>query len=167
MCDYSLFEHPNRLAVEGEELVTYRFPSRTLGLASVRDLKTAAEAGTPFKPSGMWSILKSMFASEVAPAPVAVCVPPCARLSLCGIPAPFRLLHRLSEREEATFVQSSMSAHTHRDGIRFDNGRQTLLQDLPEGLHVWVVALGGDEEQTPFDLGEDEARTLDEAPVRG
>jgi hypothetical protein len=31
MCDYSLYEFPNRLAREKEELVTYRFP-----LAQVR-----------------------------------------------------------------------------------------------------------------------------------
>ncbi len=40
MCDYSLFEYPNRLAVEGEELVTYRFQSRSLGLVSLPELRS-------------------------------------------------------------------------------------------------------------------------------
>jgi hypothetical protein len=34
MCDYSLAGVPNRLAVEGEELVVHRFPTGALGLAS-------------------------------------------------------------------------------------------------------------------------------------
>ena len=33
MCDYSLAHFPNRLAVEGEQLVVHRFATRTLGLA--------------------------------------------------------------------------------------------------------------------------------------
>jgi hypothetical protein len=36
MCDYSLAHYPNRLAVEGEQLVVHRFSSGTLGLASPR-----------------------------------------------------------------------------------------------------------------------------------
>jgi len=34
MCDYSLAGNPNRLAVEGEELVVHPFPTGALGLAS-------------------------------------------------------------------------------------------------------------------------------------
>ena len=34
MCDYSLMAVPNRLAQEGEDLVTHRFPTGSLGLAS-------------------------------------------------------------------------------------------------------------------------------------
>jgi len=33
MCDYSLAHFPNRLAVEGEQLIVHRFDSGTLGLA--------------------------------------------------------------------------------------------------------------------------------------
>jgi hypothetical protein len=35
MCDYSLQGGPNRLAVEGEQLVTYRFPTGSVGLAAL------------------------------------------------------------------------------------------------------------------------------------
>ena len=41
MCDYSLYEFPNRLAREGEELVTYRFPSGSMGLVSPVELENA------------------------------------------------------------------------------------------------------------------------------
>jgi hypothetical protein len=34
MCDYSLAHYPNRLAEEGDQLVTCRFSSGTLGLTS-------------------------------------------------------------------------------------------------------------------------------------
>jgi hypothetical protein len=31
MCDYSLAHYPNRLAVDGDQLLTFRFSSGTLG----------------------------------------------------------------------------------------------------------------------------------------
>jgi len=36
MCDYSLAHFPNRLAVEGEQLVVHRFGARTLGLTPAK-----------------------------------------------------------------------------------------------------------------------------------
>src|SRR6266540_4155049 len=64
MCDYSLAGIPNRLAVEGEQLVIHRFPA-SLGLASL--CPPLAES---------WS----------EKVPVAVCIPPGARLFLRDIP---------------------------------------------------------------------------------
>ena len=37
MCDYSLMMVPNRLAIEGEELVAHRFQSGTTGFVSHSD----------------------------------------------------------------------------------------------------------------------------------
>jgi hypothetical protein len=37
MCDYSLGGLPNRLAVDGEELIVHRFPTHSIGLASAAD----------------------------------------------------------------------------------------------------------------------------------
>jgi hypothetical protein len=59
MCDYSLHGLPNRLAVEGEGLVTYRFPTGSGGLAPPTDI---ASANRP-NPRGecrrsWWSALK-------------------------------------------------------------------------------------------------------------
>ena len=39
MCDYSLAGLRTRLAVEGEELVLYRFPTGSLGLTSPAELE--------------------------------------------------------------------------------------------------------------------------------
>ena len=65
MCDYSLAHFPNRLAVEGEQLVVHRFRTGTLGL-------------TPARFS-----LKQIFSPDSTPA---VCVPPGARLLLQDLP---------------------------------------------------------------------------------
>jgi hypothetical protein len=47
--------------------------------------------------------------------------------------------------EEVVFVELSASAYRYRDGIRFQNGREILLQYLDEGLHVDVLSLAGTE----------------------
>ena len=140
MCDYSLFEHPNRLAVEGEELVTHRFPSRTLGLASPLELRRSeAVCGSVGQACTLWSVLKRTFTA--LPAPVAVCVPPGARLRLEQIPASFRKQYGLEENEEVTFVQTTVYAHTHRDAIRFETGTEVLLQHVPERQQIRVLTL--------------------------
>ena len=72
MCDYSLMSIPNRLAVAGEELVTHRFQSGSIGLASPQA-----------RPRGFWEALKRSFSPPLTPA---VCIPPGARLMLQDIP---------------------------------------------------------------------------------
>ena len=118
MCDYSLTGIPNRLAVEGEELVVHRFSSGSIGLAS-----------PCASPSRWWSF-------EQTPA---VCVPPGAQLMLNDIPE--RLRHDLAVGpvEEVTFVQLSATPYRFRDAIRFTNGRDIRLQELREGMRVKVL----------------------------
>ena len=125
MCDYSLAYFPNRLAVEGEQLVVYRFACSTLGLASSRRT--------------WW---QRLFPSRVP----AVCVPPGARLRIEDIARPLQRRLGIGEVEEVTFVQQSAEAFTYRDAVRFVNGREILLQRLPCGLKVEVLSLGASEE---------------------
>jgi hypothetical protein len=114
MCDYSLTGVPSRLAEEGEVLVTHRFSTGSLGLASPSDLcKTAA----------------------------AVCIPPGARLILQDIPTRLQCDLNVGPAEEVTFTQLTASENTYRDAIRFRNGQQILLQKLREGQRVKVCAL--------------------------
>ena len=135
MCDYSLFEHPNRLAVEGEELVTYRFPSHSIGLVSPAEFsRPEAVCG-----GGIWSALKRAFATR--PVPVAVCVPHGAQLRLERIEGSFRRQYGLQENEDATFIQTTAASHTHRDAIRFASGEQILLQNVPERQRIRVLSL--------------------------
>jgi len=132
MCDYSLAGLSNRLAVEGERLVVRRFPSGCLGMASPR--------------RRWYEFLFPSFAQ-------AVCVPPGARLLLQGIPAELQEQLAVSPAEEVTFVQRTADAFTHRDGVRFSNGREILLQQLECGQQVTVVKLDW-EEETALDSSE-------------
>jgi hypothetical protein len=149
MCDYSLHAVPNRLAVEGEELVTHRFPTSSLGLASPADLEkancqhNAGKAGLSW-----WSALKNW----LNPPPLridkipAVCIPPGARLRMNNVPRELQQELGVGRTEEVTFVELSASAYRYRDGVRFKNGREILLQYLDEGLGVDVLSLGGSEQ---------------------
>jgi hypothetical protein len=148
MCDYSLHAVPNRLAVEGEELVTYRFPTSSIGLASPADLEKANCQQSAANGRSWWALLKSW----LNPPPLrvdkipAVCIPPGARLRMDGIPRELRQELGVARTEEVTFVELSASAYRYRDGVRFQNGREILLQYLDEGLHVDVLSLGGSEQ---------------------
>src|SRR5215471_2443597 len=145
MCDYSLMAVPNRLAQEGEELVTYRFPTGSLGLASPPDVARTASAATPAK-KGFFVMLKEFFNPPVACQVPAVCIPPGARLRVQNIPQ--RLQHTLgiSGCEEVTFTQLSAAANTYRDALHFSNGRDLRLQELREGMLVQVLDLSCAEE---------------------
>jgi hypothetical protein len=146
MCDYSLHAVPNRLAVEGEELVTYRFPTGSIGLASPAELE---KANRPAGAGGRswWQALKAW----LNPPPLrvdkiaAVCIPPGARLRINAVPRDVQRELGAGPCEEVRFVELSASAYRYRDGIRFANGREILLQYLEEGIPVDVLSLGGSE----------------------
>ena len=140
MCDYSLMAVPNRLAAEREELVAYRFPTGSLGLASPADVKRAC-CTAKARPRGLWQAVKSFFIPPVHRPVAAVCIPPGARLLLRDIPE--RLQRELAVRpaEEVTFTQISAASNTYRDAVRFSNGCQIRLQELREGQRVRVLDL--------------------------
>ena len=125
MCDYSLAGLPNRLAVEGDQLVVKRFSTGTMGLA-------------PLCPS-----LKQLLFPSSTPA---VCVPPGARLRLRDLPGYLQCRFQVGPVEEVTFVEQSAETFTYRDAVRFSNGWEILLQDLRCGQRVDVLSLSGVEE---------------------
>ncbi len=156
MCDYSLHAVPNRLAVEGEELVTYRFPTSSIGLASPADLDRCnrVRQGPTATGRSWWSAIKSWLnppplrAEKVA----AVCIPPGARLRVRDVSKDLQQELAVGHVEEVTFVELSASAYRYRDGIRFRNGREILLQYLDEGLRMDVLSLGPSESVSePFE----------------
>jgi hypothetical protein len=158
MCDYSLMAVPNRLAQEGEELVTYRFPTGSLGLASPNDLKRATCTERTNKT--LWTVLKDFFDPPQADPVCAVCIPPGARLRLEGLSPKLQKDWGVGPTEDVTFTQISAAVNSYRDAFRFCNGRQMRLQELREGLRVQVVDLSLAEEWSLEGLRE-------EFPVRG
>ncbi len=124
MCDYSLGGIPSRLAVEHEQLVVHRFATGTLGLASPCPCK-----------SRWWS-------GKQTPA---VCIPPGARLLLRDIPKELQQQFGVGETEEVTVAQLSATPYQYRDALRFNNGREILLQKLKCGQHVDVLSLSADD----------------------
>ena len=150
MCDYSLLSFPNRLAMEGERLLTYRFPSFSMGLASPNDIKASAVARQKGDGCGSWwSRLKNwLFRPELCSKEVtAVCIPPGARLRVVGIPAPMQRKFGIGPAEEVVLIQLSAVAYEYRDAIQFTNGRHALLQDLHEGVGFEVLSLGSIESE--------------------
>ena len=135
MCDYSLMSVPNRLAVAGEELVTHRFQSGSIGLASLQP-----------RPKGFWATLKR---SLNPPVTLAVCVPPGARLILQDINAHMQREMGVGPVEEVTFTQISALDNNYRDTVRFSNGREVRLQELCDGMRVQVLDLCGGESYDP------------------
>ena len=123
MCDYSLTGIPNRLAVEGENLVIYMFRTGSKGLAS------------PCLP------ISSLSSDKETPA---VCVPPGARLLLMDIPPEVQKQLCVEATEEVTFTQLSAIPYQFRDAVRFGNGREILLQRLRCGQQVEVLSLSSD-----------------------
>ena len=139
MCDYSLMSLRNRLANDGEELITYRFPTGTIGLASPSDIDAELELH-PHR-GGFWSLLKDIFSVETSSVP-AVCIPPGTSLLLADIPAHLQRELDICVAEPVIFTQISVVPSCHRDAVRFRNGREIVLQRLGEGLHALVISTG-------------------------
>ena len=138
MCDYSLMAVPNRLAREGEELISHRFPTGSMGLASPAELERPA---APAARKSFWNKIKEFFQPVEAAAVCAVCIPPGARLLLSDIAVRLQTEAGVSACEEVTFTQITASAHSYRDAVRFRNGREVRLQELREGQRVKVLDL--------------------------
>jgi hypothetical protein len=132
MCDYSLAEVRTRLAVEGEDLTVYRFPTGTLGFTAPAELEQRPE----MRGWRSWFSLRQV--------PCAVCIPPGARLVLRDIPARLQSSLRIGAEEEVVFTQLGMDAGRHRDAVRFRNNQELLLQRLAEGQRARLVSFGGD-----------------------
>jgi hypothetical protein len=145
MCDYSLMAVPNRLGREGEELVTHRFPTGSLGMASPADVRAATDP-RPLTQQTLWQRMRAFFDPPAALAVCAVCLPPGARLLLSDIPVRMQQQWGVSGEEETVFTQISAAVNTYRDAVRFSNGREVRLQELREGMRVRVVDLSGTEQ---------------------
>jgi len=145
MCDYSLMAVPNRLAQEGEQLVTHRFPTGSLGLASPADIARVAASASPSRKSFI-TVLKEFFNPPATAQVCAVCIPPGARLRVQSIPQRLQQAFTVGATEDVTFTQLTDAVNTYRDAIRFANGRELRLQELREGMPVSILDLSSAEE---------------------
>jgi len=140
MCDYSLMGVPNRLAIEGEDLVSHRFPTGSMGLAAPADIARWTQA-PPRGPRGVWAVIKEFF-NPTDPSPVAaVCIPPGASLWLRDIPVRLQVEAGVGPEELVTFTQIDAAANSYRDAMRFSSGVVVRLQELREGQRVRVIDL--------------------------
>lgn len=152
MCDYSLLGVPNRLAVEGEQLVLHKFRTGSLGLASPLDVDLVSP------PTGrsrsFWARVNLCFNPPEQSSVRTVCLPPGAQLGVEGIPASLQMALGVSPNELVTFTQITLpnsnfgqfeASGSYRDAVRFKNGREVRLQDLREGQRMWVMDLAGAE----------------------
>jgi hypothetical protein len=149
MCDYSLMALDNRLAECGEELVTHRFEFGTTGLAPATEVcEMNRRREEPVH--GFWLKL-IRFLNPPADCCTVVCMPPGARLLLCGLSQKLQRKMKLdTPNQEVVFTQ--LDKRDYRDAVRFANGREVSLQKLPEGLRVRVLALSAE----PVEMAEEE-----------
>ena len=127
MCDYSLEIYASRPAVQGERYVLHRFRSGTAGFVAPSDCNTA------------------------------VCLPAGARLRLEGFNEMARQAFGIRGTEMVEMIRLPFRGRTHRDGVRFADGREVLLQSLNLGVTATLVPrdLAG-----LFDLQSDAAPAL-------
>jgi len=136
MCDYSLHGIENRLAVEGEVLVVYRFHTGSKGLTSPSYLQTN------YRSKGFITLLAEKFVEPSMEC--AVCIPDGAELVMTGISPAFQFSHGVSTTEVVIFRQLSNDDATHRDAVEFRNGMVVPLQEMEVGQRVGVLALSAE-----------------------
>jgi hypothetical protein len=142
MCDYSLEALRTRLGVETEDLILCRFPGGTLGMAPAAEFQA-------YKESRGW--LPVLNRREV---PCAVCIPPGAHLLLRDIDERLQRQIGVGAEEHVVFTQTSADAWRHRDGIRFANGQEIMLQRLNEGQRATILSLSSETVEETDEVGE-------------
>ena len=152
MPDFSLQEAPRRLAVAGEILVTYRFRTGSIGLASPLEMAAKGVRCKIGSRRSWWSAWK--FRMERLRRPdkaAAVRVSPGTRLRVNSVPNEIRREFGVGATESVNCVQLSEEAGCDRDAIRFRNGRHVLLQRFGEGVWFEVLADGSNDRKPDED----------------
>jgi len=144
MRDLTLKRAPERLAVEGEILVSYRFRTGSVGLASPGELagSNGVWGGIGGRES-WWSRWKRRIHLFRQPdKAAAIRVSPRARLRVNSVPDEIQQEFGVNAIENVNFVELSAEGCHLRDAIRFRNGRHVLLQRFGEGIWFEVLADG-------------------------
>lgn len=141
MRDISEHGLPSRPAREGERLLTYRFPNLQIALAPAIDVESGYGWAVERRPRGCWSAFSDGLRVRTKADPMsAVCLFPGAVLSMSHIPADLRRRLALRKLENVRFLQHVADRAFSRDRIRFSNGYEVFLQDLPEGVQFVLLS---------------------------
>jgi hypothetical protein len=154
---------PERLAVEGEELVAHRFRTGLVRMVSRSDYRrwmmVAETCGldgreaiaSPPNPLLRWYrnvwwalvtffhwISEALLMSDGEPGPV-VAFPSDALVRVYGISPDMREQYHLNSMEDALFLEVSPLIGHSRDALCFGNGVVVTLQSLREGQRVKIL----------------------------
>lgn len=140
VCDYSLYAIRQRLACEGDELVTYRFETGSIGFAGVSDVEQ--QAARLHAARGLFGRVIDWLRLGNTSCVTAVCMPPGARVELDATSVRRQDNIGLQPQCEATFDEITPESFMYRDALRLGDGRVLLLQSLPEGVRAKVLSLG-------------------------
>jgi hypothetical protein len=138
----------NRLADEGEILITHKFSTGSIGFVSPEELHTA-QPPSRCLPSDFWSKAKAWFTSPARAAVTAVCIPPGARLKVRSIAENVRNVLDTAPGDVVVFTQITAAWNQFRDALRTGAKREVILQSVGEGLQVQVVSLALADETQP------------------
>jgi hypothetical protein len=134
---------PQRLAREGEILVTYRFRTGRIGWASLVEI---ADARVLRGRVSLWSAWLHALELCLHPRqPSLVRVTPGAHLRINSVPRRIAQEFGVRQVADVTFVRLTDSGCLHRDAIRFGNGRHLLLERFNEGVAFQVLTDGSDD----------------------
>ncbi len=134
---------PQRLARGGEILVTYRFRTGRIGLASLIEI---ADARRLRGRVSLWSAWLHALELCLHPRqPSSVRVTPGAHLRINSVPRRIAQEFGVRSVADVTFVRLNGSGCLHRDAIRFGNGRHLLLERFNEGVAFQVLTDGSDD----------------------
>jgi hypothetical protein len=152
MPDFSLQEAPRRVAVAGEILVTYRFRTGSIGLASPLEMAAKGVRCKIGSRRSWWSAWKFRMDRRRRPdKSAAVRVPPGTRLRVKSVPKEIRREFGVDATENVNCVQLGAESGCDRDAIRFRNGRHVLLQRFGEGVCFQVLADGSHDQKPDED----------------
>jgi hypothetical protein len=148
MCDYSLMNLQNRLADEGEILITHKFSTGSIGFVSLEELRNA-QPPSQCVPSGFWGKARAWFTRPTRATVTAVCIPPGARLKVQSIAENVRSVLDTVPGDVVVFTQTTAAWNQFRDALRTGGKREVILQSVGEGLQVQVVSLALADETQP------------------
>jgi hypothetical protein len=136
----SLEAIPTRLATEGQELAIYTFVDGAIGFAPREAARRSRKFhhGEPGLGSHIERLARQLFHFCRATPPVpAIYVPDRTCLILKGIPREIQMKYGVQREEGAALIET----HGSPGWLRFANGRQICLRDLPDGMLVEVLSL--------------------------